>query len=78
MPVQELETLTSNARQFIPLARAYLCQDCDSVGNNAMHCPSCASEVLMGLAGVLDRKGRMEEPNFFWSPTLATGRAAQV
>jgi len=78
MPEQERETLTSDARQFIPLARAYLCQDCDSVGNNAMHCPSCASEVLMGLAGVLDRKGRMEEPNFFWSPTLATGRAAQV
>jgi hypothetical protein len=76
MPEQERKTMASNARQFIPLARAYLCQDCDSVGNNAMHCPSCASDVLMGLAGVLDRKGKMEEPKFFLFPTLANGRAA--
>jgi hypothetical protein len=68
--------MTSNARQFIPLARAYLCQDCDSVGNNAMHCPSCASEVLMGLASVLDRKGKKEVSKFFLFPTLATCRAA--
>jgi primosomal protein N' len=76
MPVQECETLTSNARQFIPLARAYLCQDCDSVGNNAMHCPSCSSQVLMGLAGVLDRKGKKEVSNLCLFPTLATRRMA--
>jgi len=42
--------------QHIPLTSAYLCQDCNSVGNNAMHCPACASEALMGLAGVLNRQ----------------------
>ena len=78
MPEQERKTMASNARQFIPLARAYLCQDCDSVGNNSMHCPSCASKVLMGLAGVLDRKGKKEEPDFFWFPMLATERVALV
>lgn len=42
--------------QHIPLKSAYLCQDCNSVGNCSRRCPACASEVLMGLAGVLDRE----------------------
>jgi hypothetical protein len=42
--------------QHIPLSSAYLCQDCNSVGNCAMQCPACASIVLMGLAGVLNRE----------------------
>jgi hypothetical protein len=42
--------------QHIPLAYAYLCQDCNSVGNCAEKCPACASEVLMCLAGVLNRE----------------------
>ena len=42
--------------QHIPLGGAYLCQDCDAVGNNAAHCPACASEVLMCLASVLNRQ----------------------
>jgi|SRR5579863_2334268 len=40
----------------IPLGSAYLCQDCNSIGNCARQCPACASEVLMSLAGVLDRE----------------------
>jgi hypothetical protein len=63
--------MVSDKRQFIPLARAYLCQDCDSIGNNAMRCPSCASEVLMGLASVFDRKEEIEESNLFQFITLA-------
>ena len=42
-------------QQSMPLTEAYLCQDCDSVGNSSMQCMACASEVLMGLAAVLDR-----------------------
>ncbi len=42
--------------QHIPLASAYLCQDCSCIGNCARQCPACASEVLMGLAGVLNRE----------------------
>jgi hypothetical protein len=63
--------MASEARQYIPLANAYLCQDCDSVGNNAMRCPACASEVLMGLAGVFDRKEDAPVANLFQFPTLA-------
>ena len=46
--------------QHIPLGYAYLCQDCNSVGNSAKKCPACASEVLMCLAGVLDREASAE------------------
>jgi|HubBroStandDraft_1064217.scaffolds.fasta_scaffold286375_1 hypothetical protein len=47
--------------QHIPLAGAYLCQDCNAVGNSAMNCPACASTVLLGLAGVLDREEALEQ-----------------
>jgi ferredoxin len=41
--------------QHIPLQTAYLCQDCNSIGNCATQCPACASTVLMSLSSVLDR-----------------------
>lgn len=40
----------------IPLASAYLCQDCNCVSNCSRRCPACASEVLLGLAGILNRE----------------------
>ena len=48
--------MTIAKMQHIPLASAYLCQDCNCVGNCASHCPACASEVLLNLAVVLDRE----------------------
>ena len=42
--------------QHIPLTSAYLCQDCNCIGNCARQCPACASEVLMSLSGVLNRE----------------------
>lgn len=45
-----------HSMQHIPLSAAYLCQDCNVVGNCSHQCPACASSVLMGLASVLDRK----------------------
>jgi hypothetical protein len=62
--------MTPDIRQHIPLTAAYLCQDCDSVGNSSMRCPACASEVLLGLAGVLDRKAEVES-TLFLIPYLA-------
>jgi hypothetical protein len=41
--------------QHIPLASAYLCQDCSCIGNCSRQCPACASAVLMALAVVLER-----------------------
>jgi hypothetical protein len=41
--------------QHFPLSNAYLCQDCNSIGNNANQCPACASEVLMSLSAILNR-----------------------
>ncbi len=42
--------------QHIPLGSAYLCPDCNSIGNSPRQCPACASEVLMNLSGVLNRQ----------------------
>jgi hypothetical protein len=42
--------------QHMPLTRAYLCQDCNCVGNCAEQCPACASAALIGLASVLNRE----------------------
>ncbi len=60
--------MTPSVKQYFPLTSAYLCQDCESVSNNAMACPACASSVLMGLAGVLDRKDEKPEslPLLWW------------
>ncbi len=54
----------------IPLKAAYLCQDCDAVGNCAMQCPACASHVLMGLAGVFGRKEEKAGDSLFLFPAM--------
>ena len=48
--------------QHMPLTSAYLCQDCNCVGNNAMQCPACASTALMGLAAILNREEELCMP----------------
>jgi hypothetical protein len=53
--------MTYPMMQHIPLKCAYLCQDCDCIGNCAEQCPACASAVLMNLACVLDRDAAREE-----------------
>ena len=63
--------MTLDVMNHIPLNSAYLCQDCDAVGNSAMRCPACASEVLMGLAGVFDRQEWSRESILAMVPALA-------
>jgi hypothetical protein len=48
--------MTYLSTQHMPLSNAYLCQDCNCVGNSSAQCPACASAALMGLASVLNRK----------------------
>jgi hypothetical protein len=50
------DQMTFVSMQHMPLTSAYLCQDCNCIGNCALQCPACASEALMGLAGILDRE----------------------
>jgi hypothetical protein len=58
--------------QHFPLASAYLCQDCNAIGNNANQCPACASEVLMSLSAILNREDNMmAEPQYSSLPSLA-------
>jgi hypothetical protein len=63
--------MTSKSQNYIPLNSAYLCQDCNAVGNSSMHCPACASDVLMGLAGVFDRREEILATNLILFPALA-------
>jgi len=40
----------------ISLENAYLCSDCNRIGECSTHCPSCASRHgMMSLASVLNR-----------------------
>lgn len=50
---------------YLPLADAYLCQDCNCVSNRSRCCPACASESILGLAAVLNREPA-EAPG--WEP----------
>lgn len=65
--------MTFAAMQHIPLASAYLCQDCNCVGNCAIQCPACASVVLMSLSGVLNRElARESEPEYQQQPSYSS------
>ncbi len=50
------ENMKFNSMQHIPLASAYLCPNCSSIGNCSARCPACASSALLALAVVLDRQ----------------------
>ena len=45
---------------YIPLDRAYLCEDCRMIGNNARQC-ACGSSALLTLWRVLDRESAERE-----------------
>lgn len=66
------EDMPSPMPFHIPLTSAYLCQDCNCVSNCSRRCPACASEVLMGLAGVLNREVAepMPQTSYTYLPSL--------
>lgn len=40
---------------FINLAEAYLCTDCEALGNCAKCCPRCQSEALIAISRAIPR-----------------------
>lgn len=48
--------------QHIPLDQAYLCPNCNSIGNDSTRCPACANPHVLALAAILDRQESMEHP----------------
>jgi hypothetical protein len=66
-----VKKMTAPMLQHIPLRSAYLCQDCNSIGNCAVRCPACASEVLLGLSAVLDREVVAERKPVAQMPPIA-------
>ena len=63
MPGMKGENMTTDVQHYIPLTSAYLCQDCDAIGNNSVHCSACSSDVVMSLEGVLNRKQARKSRN---------------
>lgn len=57
--------------QHIPLASAYLCPNCNCIGNCAERCPACASPALLGLANILDRPVEAELMEYVYAPGQA-------
>lgn len=47
----------------MPLARAWLCGDCDSIGNCAEHCPACAEGSLVAMITLINRDPVAERQN---------------
>ncbi|MGO9433055.1 MAG: hypothetical protein ACLP00_02040 [Terracidiphilus sp.] len=52
------QTLTGH----LPLKRAVLCLDCNSVSDANQECPACCSGALMNLSAVLNREERIQLP----------------
>lgn len=71
--------MTSPMLQHIPLKSAYLCQDCDCIGNSAVQCPACASTALLGLSSVLNRQDvefAMPIPEYAYSTSVLSSALA--
>lgn len=68
------EHMTFVSMQHMPLSNAYLCEDCHAVGNCAEQCPACASEALMGLAGVLNREQPVDKVQVSYARTVRASR----
>ena len=40
---------------FVNLSEAYLCCDCEAVGNCCAHCPRCQSSALIAITRAIPR-----------------------
>jgi len=40
---------------FVNLADAYLCSDCEAIGDSAIRCPRCQSEALFAITRAIAR-----------------------
>lgn len=40
---------------FVNLTEAYLCCDCEAIGNSANRCPRCQSSALIGVTRAIPR-----------------------
>jgi len=41
---------------FVNLANAYLCSDCEAIGESAMSCPRCQSNALFAITRAIHRQ----------------------
>ncbi len=43
------------APSFVNLSNAYLCSQCEAIGNSANRCPRCQSDALIAITRVIPR-----------------------
>lgn len=41
---------------FVNLANAYLCSDCEAIGDSAVRCPRCQSDALFAITRAIRRQ----------------------
>jgi len=41
---------------YLNLANAYLCSDCEAVGDSAIRCPRCQSDALFAITRAIHRQ----------------------
>jgi DnaJ-class molecular chaperone len=55
IPKLWLEDACLREPTFINLSEAYLCSDCEAVGNSGNRCPRCQSSALMAITRAMPR-----------------------
>jgi hypothetical protein len=46
-------TVVPRETAFVNLREAYLCSDCEAIGNSANRCPRCQSDALIAVSRAL-------------------------
>jgi hypothetical protein len=64
--------------EYMHINSAYLCPDCNSIGNNSQRCPACTSTALLNLASVLNREVEEEQILPYAYPSALDRLAAMV
>jgi tRNA(Ile2) C34 agmatinyltransferase TiaS len=64
--------------EYMHINSAYLCPDCNSIGNNSQRCPACTSTMLLSLASVLNREVEEEQMLPYAYPRAVASLAAMV
>jgi ferredoxin len=64
--------------EHFPIQSAFLCQDCDSIGNCAEQCPACASHALMSLSAVLNREAVQRSSPLIQMPSALQHREPEA
>jgi hypothetical protein len=66
--------LVIETADFVPLAKAVLCLDCERISRQAggHYCPGCGSASVLNLAAILNPRSEVDEPARMETSLLAS------